>query len=169
MFQMNSTMLALQLNLKILFNSMTIDLLTIQCQAHSHWSMALAHNDAIPDPPVTPWTAYTLNSETNDANKKSFYAHVCANVVATMLENFLDPKTYETLKLKNHLYTFVDTDRNEKQDSPTMLYLLLLKMDPSTSISIESYCMQTEISKLQDFDINVPDMIAFIKKHYQEA
>ena len=100
--------------------------------------------DLILNPLVTSWIACILDQDNYDHNNKIFYYQVCANIVAMTLKKSLDLRTYKALALQKQLYTFRDQDNNKKKDSLIMLYLLLAKIDPSTSIRIESYCMTIE-------------------------
>jgi hypothetical protein len=53
------------------------------------------------------------------------------------------------------LFTFQDAQGNLKQDGPTMLFLVLIKIDPATSISIKNHQKAIDAATLQKHNNNV--------------
>jgi hypothetical protein len=146
----------------------SLDLEHVQRQAHRRFGNALAHDAPIPNSgPTSLWTLREIDPATVDADKDIFYERVHATVVAQCLNNTLTSEALNNLDLKKHQFTFRDAIGNLMQDGPTMLMLLLLKADPSTSVSTENYRKANENAKLQKHGNNVSTLISFLETNHK--
>ena len=97
--------------------------------------MPIAHNANIP---ATPWAAKDLDPANDADDKKQFYKKVSANVVAKIVENGIKTSSYEDLMLKRSAFMFQNATTEEIElDGPTMLWLVLKKVDPE-NVSINA-------------------------------
>jgi uncharacterized Zn ribbon protein len=136
-------------------------------EAHKRFGTELAPGAAIPNSSATSlWNLRDIDPANNDADKAIFYNRVNAAVVAECISNTLTPTALQNLDLKKHLFTFQDAQGNLRQDGPTMLLLLLLKVDPSTNVGIENHRKAIENAKLQKHDNNVSELISHLQTNY---
>eukprot|EP00956_Cyclotella_meneghiniana_P036770 scaffold130371_cov40-Cyclotella_meneghiniana.AAC.2 len=68
--------------------------------------------------------------------------------------------------LSKHEFTFIDSDGNMHQDGPVMLHMLLCKVDPATSVSIENHRLAIENARLHQFKNNVSEAISYMNHHH---
>lgn len=136
--------------------------------AHNRFGNVLAPADAIPTSSKTNlWNARAINPGANDPDKATVYNRVHATVVAQTLTNSLTPAAITNLDRSKHLFTFVESDGSVKQDGPTMLLLLLRKVDPTTTVSTENHKKAIESAKMQKFNNEVPLLISYIDDHHK--
>ena len=137
-------------------------------EAHRRFGNPLAPNDPIPASSSTSlWNERAIDPATVPDDKLTFYNRVHGTVVAQTLLNTLTPGALSNLQLSKHLYTFQDADGNLKQDGPTMLLMLLRKVDPSTAVSIENHRTAIEGAKMQAFKNDVAELISFLEHHHK--
>ena len=136
-------------------------------EAHKRFGTELAPGVDIPDStPSNLWALRTIDPANVDDDKAIFYNRVHSSVVAQCLRNTMTPTALTNLELKRHLFTFQDAQGNLKQDGPMMLYLLLLKADPSTSVSIENHRKCIEKATLQKHNNDVSALITYLETHH---
>lgn len=142
----------------------------IQREAHKRFGTAIRIGDPIPASSATNlWSERVIDPAQNNADKDIFYNRVHGTVVAQCLNNTLTPTALSNLELSKHLFTFQDQAGHLKQDGPTMLYLVLLKIDPSTSVSIENHRKAIETTNMQKHNNDVSALITFIETHHKHV
>jgi hypothetical protein len=104
-----------------------------------------------------------IDPANNDPDKDVFYDSVDGSVVAQALNNTLTPSAINNLDLKRHFFTFADANGHHHQDGPTMLLMILQKVDPLTSVSTENHRKNIEQATMQPFNNVVPNLISFIE------
>ena len=148
----------------------SLNLQDIQHEAYKQFGTAINVGDPIPASSATNlWTERASDPALNDSDKEIFYNRVHGTVVAQCLNNTLTPTALSNLELSKHLFTFEDHAGHLKQDGPTMLFLVLLKIDPSTSVSIENHRKAIETTNMQKHKNDVSALITFIETHHKHV
>ena len=138
-----------------------IPLEALQRAAHKRFGTALAHNAPIPQ---APFLKTALDPSNNANDKTTFYDRVHSHVVAEWLKNTLDDASYATLLLKKKHFCFTDANGAQSFDGPTMLKLVLTKLDPSVVVGVEVLRMKLEVCRLYQFGNNVDKMCTYIEE-----
>lgn len=146
----------------------SIKLEHVQRCAHKRYGTALAWNAPIPASSQNAlWIQRDIDPANSDPDKDVFYDRVDGSVVAQALNNTLTPSAINNLDLKRHFFTFADANGHHHQDGPTMLLMILQKVDPSTSVSTENHRKNIEQATMQPFNNVVPDLISYIENQHK--
>ena len=142
-----------------------IKLQDCQRASHGRYNVPLAHNAAIP---AAPFGAKTLDPANVDADKKQFYKKVSSNVVTKIVENGVTPSSFEDLMLKKDAFMFQNATTKEIElDGPTMLYIVLKKVDPETVVGLDTVEEKLQKMKLADYKNDVDAMLTEIETLHQ--
>ena len=142
-----------------------LSLVQVQRAAHRRYNTAIAANDLIP---TAPFTARALDPAIVDQDKKDFYEKVHSSVVAKIIENMLSAQGFTDLLMAKDKFTYVcETSGQEKYDGPTMLFLVLQKIDPNTVVGLDGILKKLETVKLGDYGNNVDTMLTYMEKLYK--
>ena len=145
----------------------SIRLEDVQREAHRRYGNELTFDQPIPlATNSTLWTQRAIDPANNNADKPTFFNRVNGTVVAESLNNTMSAGALRNLQLKKHQFSFIGNDGDIVQDGPTMLYLLLCKGDPSTTVSNDNHRTAIENAKLQAYKNEVPELIAAIENHH---
>lgn len=141
----------------------SISLQDVQRRAFGRFSTALGATDSIPT--TKPFDLRIIDPASNDDDKGVFYDRVAANIVSTTIKNILTDRGYLELLLSKDEFTFADGDDIEF-DGPTMLFLLIQKIDPSTIVGLDVILDSLEEAKLGDHKNDVDQMLTEMESKY---
>lgn len=147
----------------LLSQSYMISLQDVQREAHKRFGNVLAPADPIPS---TPFSLREINPGSDEADKATFYDRVHSNVAVELIKNCLTPMGYEDLMLQKEKFTFKGRGIIEL-DGPTMLYLLYEKIDPSTTVGLDSVLEAIEDAKLSNYSNDVDKMLTEMESNYK--
>ena len=133
-----------------------MNLKQVQQVRSARYGIKIATNVAIPAPS---FTSSTLVSGIVPANKTVFYSRVHSSVVASLIKHILN--LIRTPGLLNQLerFLFIDNYGEIEYDGPTMLFLILQKIDPSTVVGLDTVLKNIKNAKLGDHTNAVNKML----------
>ena len=137
----------------------------VQRAAHKRYNVALAVAAPIPN---APFVARALDPANVNQDKLDFYEQVNSSVVAKIVENMLTAQGFTDLLMAKDKFAYVcATSGEEKYDGPTMLFLVLQKIDPNTVVGLDGILKKLENVKLGDHGNNVDTMLTYMEKLYK--
>lgn len=144
-----------------------ITLERLQREAFKRFGTSIAEGTALPAAPFR--YRALVSPETDAAEKGIFYSRVHANVVSEWIKNILTPEAYATLLRQKTKFAFANSATGEESlDGPTMLFILLGKIDPSVIVGAEACRSELERLKLHDFENDVNKITDRIEELYSE-
>ena len=102
-----------------------------------------------------------------NTDESKFYTRVHANVVVEIVKNFLTPNGWDDLMLQQHKFAFTYITGMKSYDGPTMLKVLLDKIDQKALVNMELHRQAIEGAKLQEHKGNVIEMCKSIERRFQ--
>ena len=142
-----------------------ITLTDCQRAAHGRYHNAIAATANIP---AAPFQLKALDPANNQADKAQFYKKVASNVVAKIVENGVSVSSFEDLMLKKSAFMYQNpTSKEIEFDGPTMLFLILNKVDPETVVGLDTVEEKIETAKLSDFKNDVDAMLTDMETNQQ--
>ena len=142
----------------------SIDMDLLQRESHKRYSNAIAEGDTLPP---TTLKVTQLDPANNPDNKELFYSRVDSQVFVELIKNILTDAEYAKLMLKMSLFTFEDdTTGIDLIDDPSLLKLLMDRVDPNIVIGIEVLHAKLESLKLHYFGNNVDAMLKDMEENY---
>ena len=89
-------------------------------------------------------------------------------MIAKRIERSLDPASLKTLNTDKRKFQWVATNGTIYNDGPTMLFLLMSKVNPSVRVGIAALKMNIQTATLPKFNHNLPKMVEYIQENYSQ-
>lgn len=137
-------------NLLTQYSKITLD--DVERQAHATFQTRLSEADVIPTKSVR-----TIDPANVEADKETFYDRVDSNIIARLLKNTVTREGYESLLLQKDHFAFPDPASGVvKYDGPTMLKILIDKIEPDNVLGLEIWRRKLATMKLHEHgnDVN---------------
>ena len=109
-----------------------------------------------------------INPASHNAQRPHFYCRVCSNMIAKRIERSLDPASLKTLNTDKRKFQWVATNGTIYNDGPTMLFLLMSKVNPSVRVGIAALKMNIQTATLPKFNHNLPKMVEYIQENHSQ-
>ena len=149
----------------ILENSHLLTLDLVKKQATRTFSdLNFDLNLDVPDPMVTS----DINPASGDATDlMMFYRRSRSRMIAKRLQNSLTATSWTTLFSKRKHFTWKATNGSVSYDGPTMLFIIVSGINPSTRVGVSDLKANLRKSNLVSFQFNVTDMTDKMMADYQ--
>ena len=114
---------------------------------------AVRETDPVPD---GPFQYKVIDPANNLTDKELFYKRVDSQVVAEWIKNTVSNSDYLEMMSQKKDFAFRTVDDVENYDVPTMLWIILKKVNPSIVVGVEVYCNKLKKIRMHEFnnDIN---------------
>ena len=144
------------------YSLITID--DLQRQAHTTYMARLAEVDPIPGKTVRP-----LDPANVPADKATFYDRVDSNIVARGVKNSITTEAYESLLIEKEKFAFVDAATGLiKYDGPTLLWILIHKIEPDNVLGLEMWRRNLASAKLHEHGNDVGRLLNAMQTLYRK-
>ena len=151
--------------LSILENShlLTLDLVKKQA-ARTFFDLSFDINLDLPDPLVSS----PFDPASGDADHLSmFYRRSRSRMIAKRLQNSLTATSWTTLFSKRKHFTWTAANGTVSYDGPTMLFIIVSGINPSTRVGVSDLKTNLRQAKLASFQYHVIDMTDKMMADYQ--
>ena len=88
-------------------------------------------------------------------------------MIATRLLGIFTRESLKKITTKSHEYNWTDTDGQVHQDGPTILFLIMQIINPTTVVGVSGLKMSIQNSSLNKHNHNVLDMFTKMEEDYQ--
>lgn len=105
---------------------------------------------------------FDIDPETNDADKRVFYARVRSNMIAQRILGSLTKNSLKNIRAKKKYYTWTASNGETYLDGVTMLQICITIIRPTTRVGVSSVKDAIRDCKLSSFSHNVADMLDHI-------
>ena len=154
-----------QIGKSIITNTRDLKLEMVQKAALKIWgNMAATFDTPLPDT----FTVQSLANVANNAREQQvFYHRARSEMIAKRIENSISESSWKTLMLKKLAFTWTDTTTGTVHlDGPTMLYILLSLVNPTTRVGVSELKKLIMKATLPAFKHNVIDMLDDMASNY---
>ena len=149
----------------IIRNHKMVSITDVQLQAESYYApakhVANPHTDF-------DFKIEMLQPEQDNAHKRRFYNRVRSTIIAKAILAHIAPASVKALSLEKSLYTWIDSNGNEKIDGPSLLKVILTKLAPSTVLGVQKLRAKITATRLKDFEYDVVSMLDNMQTNYDE-
>ena len=160
----NITIDAADTTKSILVNAREITLEDVQKAARLTWDQTTAWNVALADS----FDVRAIDPATHNAQRPQFHNRVKSAMIAKRIERSLDKNSLKSLTIHKAKYEWKETNGIINNDGPTMLYLLLTKINPSVRVGISTLKTNLATATLPKFSHNVDQLFDFMETQYKE-
>ena len=139
----------------------------MQRASQRRFATALASGDPIP---VGKWALRVLDPANVASDKTTFYNRVDSNVTLELIKNSLSSTGWTRIIAgKQNLISYTCSNTGAiVVDGPSVLWLLLDRVDPSLIVSVETLRAKIETMKLHTYKNDVGEMITDIEEAYRK-
>ena len=148
----------------LLTQSHMIKITDLQRAGHAAFGTALAPNDPIP---AAPFQLRELDPAAVADDKKTFYKRVNVNVVTRIIKNGLSTTGWNDLMLQKDKFTFVHADGSIEYDGGIMAFLIYQKIEPSTTVGLDSLVEDLQKAKLGNYSNDVDKMLTDMEAKFK--
>lgn len=148
----------------LLSQSHLISLKDVQREAHRRFGNALASTEPIPQ---TPFILRNIDPGNNDPDKAIFYDRVRSSVTVELIKNCLSVMGYEDLMLQKEKFIFKGPNGKVEVDGATMAFLIYERIDPSTTVGLDSVLEAIENAKLCNYNNDIDKMLTDMDGKYK--
>jgi len=110
-----------------------------------------------------------LTDNTNQEQVDKYFLRIRCIAIAENIQNTVDADTYETLKQSELEYIWVTDEGERMRDGPTMLYLLLQHITPSTKVKTIAYQTKIETMRIDKYGYDVSKYLTAMEATRIEA
>ena len=115
---------------------------------------------------LTPLTITNLDPEIDEIHNIRFYKRVRSEMIRKAIEAHLNTSSFNKILLNKNYFTWKKDDGTTRYDSPKMLLICLLLVNPSTNIGVEKYFSKLEQATMSKYGNKVPDMLDDTKMYH---
>ena len=151
----------------ILTNARELTLEMVQKSARRTW-LSLAPAFAWADPLPADFTIGAIDPAANVAQRPQFYRRTRSIMIAKRIEASLDQASLQSLMLERKSFTWTEANGTIHFDGPTMLFLILSKVNPSVRVGISTLKTSLTNSTLPQFKHNVVALLDSMHKNYTQ-
>ena len=151
-------------NLSILedFDKVTLDQVKAQsAKTFNNFGFALGND--LPDPMVQT----VLDPANNGDHLRMFYRQSRSRMIAKRIQNSLTSASWKVLFSKRKHYSWRAPNGTVSYDGPTMLYLIVSSVNPSTRVGVSDLKTNLRQARLVQFKYIVPDLCDKMMADYQ--
>ena len=149
----------------ILTDSKELNLEVVQKYARNTWGL-------IGIPWETPLPENFISREIdpagNQAQRPYFFRRTRSLMIAIRIEASLDKESLKSLMLEKKHFQWKDVTGSINNDGPTMLYLLLSKINPSVRVGISTLKTNLASATLPKFKHNVAELLDYMKMQFNQ-
>lgn len=151
----------------LLKNARRITLEMIQKASRRTW-MALTPAIPFTDPMPNTFDAVDLDPATSAAQRPQFYRRIRSLMISKRIEGSLDKASLASLMLEKSKFEWTQTDGTVLHDGPTILYLILSKINPSVKVGVSSLKHNLSHATMDKFKHNVDDLLDYMHENYTD-
>ena len=151
--------------LSIIKDIRSVKLEDVKNAALKTWNDATA-NRATVFPTIENMLVQDLTPTTDNAHKQAFYARVRSQMIAKRLLGSICSVTRKTLFNKRTHFSWTDGNGDAFYDGPTILYILLASVNPSTRVGVSKLKETIRNTRLEKFVFKIDDMISNMESNY---
>ena len=135
-------------------NTQELTLEMVQKAARRTW-MAVAPSIPFATPMPAALDIVDIDPAANVAQRPQFFRHTCSVMIAKRIEASLDKASLQSLLLERQAFLWTETNGTFHYDGPTMLYLILSKVNPSVRVGISTLKTNLSNATLPQFKHNI--------------
>ena len=148
----------------ILVSAREITLEDVQKAARNTWDQTTAYPVAL----ALPFAVRDIDPAAHNAQRPQFHNRVKSAMIAKRIEASLDKNSLKSLLIHKAKYQWTETNGIVNNDGPTMLYLLLTKINPSVRVGISTLKTNLATASLPKFNHSVDQLFDFMETQYKE-
>ena len=142
----------------ILSNTRELTVEMLQKHARTTWGNLAPWADPLP----MDFDVRAIDPATHAAQRPHFYRRVRSTMIAKRIEASLDSVSRKSLFLDKKKFQWTETNGTINNDGPTMLFLIVTKINPSVRVGISTLKMNLMTATLPKFEHSIPDMIDYM-------
>ena len=97
-----------------------------------------------------------------------YYRRVRSKMISLQIQNIITKESWASLLATKNDFTCTTNTGQVKWDVPTMLYLLMNKVRPTTMVDIVTHKQKIKYILSANFEDNFQKMLDYMKGHYDE-
>ena len=120
----------------------------------------------ITDPLPRTFTVEDIEPWNYDRDKIIYFRRIRSKIIAMRLQNVISRTSWGSLLASKSSFTWTDSSGEEQYDGPTMLFILVSKVRPSTKIDVQLYKSRIRSAHAAKFGNNIQRLVDHVRTNY---